>query len=106
MIKNVNPVEFHESIKSFYSWDNVAERTERVYDKISQLPPDPLIERLRRYHNCGRFFGKILTLMSGIDYLIWRGLEWMYPASDIDLAIDFPHDYYEKVKDSSFLQQP
>src|SRR5437660_12021495 len=41
---------FHEQIKNMYSWNDIAARTEKVYDNISSLEMPTLIERLRRYH--------------------------------------------------------
>jgi len=47
--KEVQPAKFNDELKEMYSWVNVAERTEKVYDSISQVKDPPLIERLRRY---------------------------------------------------------
>lgn len=47
--KEVQPAKFNDELKEMYSWVNVAERTEKVYDSISQARDPPLIERLRRY---------------------------------------------------------
>lgn len=49
--KEVQPAKFNDELKEMYSWVNVAERTEKVYDAISQTRDPPLIERLRRYPN-------------------------------------------------------
>lgn len=46
--KEVQPAKFNDELKEMYSWVNVAERTEKVYDAISQTRDPPLIERLRR----------------------------------------------------------
>lgn len=46
--KEVQPAKFNDELKEMYSWVNVAERTEKVYDSISQVKDPPLIERLRR----------------------------------------------------------
>lgn len=55
--KEVQPAKFNDELKEMYSWVNVAERTEKVYDAISQTRDPPLIERLRRYTNKrGQFF--------------------------------------------------
>jgi phosphatidylinositol glycan class A protein len=46
--KEVQPAKFNDELKDMYSWVNVAERTEKVYDAISMTKDPPLIERLRR----------------------------------------------------------
>ncbi|OZJ02913.1 hypothetical protein BZG36_04934 [Bifiguratus adelaidae] len=84
--REVNPVTFHEELKEMYSWSNVAERTEKVYDEITRSPTPPLIERLRRYYGCGVFAGKIFCLVMAIDYLIWMFLEWLFPKEEVEIA--------------------
>ncbi|CAG8583791.1 18997_t:CDS:2 [Rhizophagus irregularis] len=84
-LKEVIPIKFHDEIKEMYSWVNVAERTEKVYDAIWKMRIPPLMERLRRYYGCGLWAGKIFCILIAIDYLIWRFLEW-------NSALDFYAD--------------
>ncbi|XP_064461193.1 phosphatidylinositol N-acetylglucosaminyltransferase subunit A-like isoform X2 [Ornithodoros turicata] len=44
----VPPIEAHRRVKNMYQWDNVAERTEVVYNMISAEPSLPLRARLQR----------------------------------------------------------
>ncbi|KAF2816066.1 glycosyltransferase family 4 protein [Mytilinidion resinicola] len=107
---------FHNQVKQFYSWTDVAQRTERVYDGISGvLPHDEfypgtgagaagwsatrgragvqsfaLIERLKRYYGCGIWAGKLFCLCVLIDYLLFVFLEVFAPRSRIDLARNWP----------------
>ena len=98
---------FHERVKAMYSWENVAERTEKVYQRMkkhsggsgggghSGSQPEsnarlPLIERFRRYYGCGPWAGKLFVLVVALDYLLLKLLEWCRPREDIDIAIDFP----------------
>ncbi|CAG8654461.1 12658_t:CDS:10 [Cetraspora pellucida] len=97
--KEAVPTKFHDEIKEMYSWSNVAERTEKVYDKIWELKIPPLMERLRRYYGCGIWAGKIFCIVMAVDYLFWRFLEWLFPADDIDIAPTFPYQKYRKVAD-------
>jgi phosphatidylinositol glycan class A protein len=48
-VKTVDPYKMYEHVKTMYTWDDVAERTERVYNKIIREEKWPLIERLRRF---------------------------------------------------------
>lgn len=43
-----DPVAAHETLKRMYSWEDVAERTERVYEECFRVPPVPLVERFSR----------------------------------------------------------
>ncbi|KAI4161243.1 MAG: hypothetical protein LQ342_005035 [Letrouitia transgressa] len=105
---------FHDQVKMMYSWTNVAERTERVYDGITGAlsqqefyGDDPgngwsatrgragvqsfaLIDRLKRYYGCGIWAGKLFCLCVIIDYLILVFLEAWAPKADIDIAKNWP----------------
>ena len=48
-VPHVDCAQFHQRVRAMYSWENVAERTERVYERIYKQPKLPLIERFRRY---------------------------------------------------------
>jgi phosphatidylinositol glycan class A protein len=116
---------FHNQVKQFYSWTDVAQRTERVYDGISGvLPHDEfypgtgagadgwsatrgragvqsfaLIERLKRYYGCGIWAGKLFCLCVIVDYLLFVFLEVFAPRSRIDLARDWPKKEEKEVEE-------
>jgi phosphatidylinositol N-acetylglucosaminyltransferase subunit A len=105
---------FHDQVKIMYSWADVAQRTERVYDGITGAISEEdfysyhspatwsgargrtgihsyaLIDRLKRYYGCGVWAGKLFCLCAIIDYLIYLFLEVFYPRSSIDIARDWP----------------
>eukprot|EP00759_Apiculatamorpha_spiralis_P042913 PhF_6_TR40669/c0_g1_i1/m.61091/K03857/PIGA, GPI3; phosphatidylinositol glycan, class A len=90
IVKGVLPWEFHTAVASFYSWDSVAERTERVYDRITSPdhPQLPLQERLRRYRAVGPIYGLICAAIGAFDWIVWKVLCWLQPASDMDIAVN------------------
>ncbi|OAA79088.1 phosphatidylinositol N-acetylglucosaminyltransferase GPI3 subunit [Akanthomyces lecanii RCEF 1005] len=100
---------FHDEVKKMYSWDNVAQRTERVYDGItgtiteeefygfdtggyngSRVRNFALIDRLKRYYGCGIWAGKLFCLCAVIDYLFFLVLEVFLPRENIDTCPDWP----------------
>jgi phosphatidylinositol N-acetylglucosaminyltransferase subunit A len=101
---------FHDQVKMMYSWTDVAQRTERVYDGItgaisedefyghqanapwsaSRVRGYALIDRLKRYYGCGIWAGKLFCLCVIIDYLIFLVLEMWAPRSKIDIARSWP----------------
>jgi phosphatidylinositol N-acetylglucosaminyltransferase subunit A len=108
---------FHELVRTMYSWTDVAERTERVYDGISGAISEQefygaenlddqitwsavrgragisnfaLIDRLKRYYGCGIWAGKLFCICIVIDYLLLVVLEFLFPRSQIDIARDWP----------------
>ncbi|KAG9324491.1 hypothetical protein KVV02_006085 [Mortierella alpina] len=95
--KEVQPAKFNDELKEMYSWVNVAERTEKVYDAILQTRDPPLIERLRSYYGCGVFVGKLFCIMIALDYLFWVYLEWILPRDEIEVAPKFPYKKFKKM---------
>ncbi|EON62225.1 phosphatidylinositol N-acetylglucosaminyltransferase gpi3 subunit [Coniosporium apollinis CBS 100218] len=106
---------FHEQVKLMYSWTDVAERTERVYDGISGVLSEEefyvgfrsgagwsatrgragvqsfaLIDRLKRYYGCGIWAGKLFCLCVIVDYLLFVFLELWAPRASIDIARNWP----------------
>lgn len=105
---------FHEQVRMMYSWTDVAERTERVYDGISGAISEEdfygypsgdgwsgargragvqsfaLIDRLKRYYGCGIWAGKLFCICVIVDYLIFVFLEIWYPRTNIDVAKNWP----------------
>lgn len=115
---------FHNQVKQMYSWTDVAQRTERVYDGISGalsheefykgagaggersatrgragVQSFALIERLKRYYGCGIWAGKLFCLCAIVDYLLYLFLEIFAPRSRIDLARDWPKKNTKRVGD-------
>ena len=102
-----------------YSWTDVAQRTERVYDGITGALPEEdfygehvsaawsatrgraglqsfaLIDRLKRYYGCGIWAGKLFCLCVIVDYLLFVFLELWAPRAGIDIAKDWPRKKIE-----------
>ncbi|KAF2124715.1 glycosyltransferase family 4 protein [Dothidotthia symphoricarpi CBS 119687] len=114
---------FHNQVKQMYSWTDVAQRTERVYDGISGVISHSefyqgagvagawsatrgragvqsfaLIERLKRYYGCGIWAGKLFCLCVIIDYLLYVVLEIFAPRSRIDICKDWPKKIFKEGK--------
>ncbi|KAK4667525.1 Phosphatidylinositol N-acetylglucosaminyltransferase GPI3 subunit [Podospora pseudopauciseta] len=117
---------FHEQVREMYSWENVAVRTERVYNGIcgaisegefygyyegdnannswsatrgrSGVQSFALIDRLKRYYGCGIWAGKLFCLCVIVDYLLFLFLELCFPREVIDVCPDWPR---KKRKDLS-----
>ncbi|KAK2762334.1 Phosphatidylinositol N-acetylglucosaminyltransferase gpi3 subunit [Arachnomyces sp. PD_36] len=103
---------FHDQVKMMYSWTDVAQRTERVYDGIcgaiseeefyghyfgedwtvtrGRVHGFALIDRLKRYYGCGIWAGKLFCLCVIIDFLLYVFLEIWAPRANIDIARSWP----------------
>ena len=120
---------FHEEVKKYYSWTNVAERTERVYDGITGAISEAefygdvsgsswsatrgragvqsfaLIDRLKRYYGCGIWAGKLFCLCVIIDFLLYQVLELLAPRGQIDICKNWPkkgNRFMGKAEDEEF----
>ncbi|RAH41973.1 phosphatidylinositol N-acetylglucosaminyltransferase subunit A/GPI3 [Aspergillus brunneoviolaceus CBS 621.78] len=109
---------FHDQVKMMYSWTDVAQRTERVYQGISgDISPEEfygyypgegleasgdrvrsfaLIDRLKRYYGCGVWAGKLFCLCVVIDFLLYAFLEMWFPRANIDIARSWPKKIHQQ----------
>ena len=92
-VPNVYPWELHERVRGFYSWDWVAERTERVYDRVARQPAMSHSQRLLEYSAVGtarHVYGLLVMCICAADLLFAWLLEWWRPAADVEPAVDLP----------------
>ncbi|KAG2635037.1 hypothetical protein PVAP13_2NG315000 [Panicum virgatum] len=88
MLPGINPQVMHLQMKKLYSWDDVAKRTEIVYDRAVQSLTTNLLDRLPQYLTCGVWAGKLFCLVMIINYLLWCLLEFLQPAEGIEEVPD------------------
>ncbi|KII91315.1 glycosyltransferase family 4 protein [Plicaturopsis crispa FD-325 SS-3] len=79
-----DPMRAHDRVKSFYNWDDVAARTEKVYDAVLRSPQRDLWARMMRTMQLGPYAGPIYTIILVVDCLFFMLLEWWMPREDID----------------------
>lgn len=87
---------FHNQVKQMYSWTDVAQRTERIYDDVSTTRNLALIDRLKRYYGCGLWAGKLFCMCAVVDYLLFIFLEIFAPRERIDICKDWPKKAIKK----------
>lgn len=79
------PFECNEIVTQLYNWQNVAQRTERVYARVLRETDTSFGEKLRR---CGRACVPFMLVVSFM-YLMLQVLERWVPVRDIDIAKDW-----------------
>jgi phosphatidylinositol glycan class A protein len=99
-VPRVSPWEMHDNVRRYYSWDWVAERTERVFDRVSGMPSLSVVERLVRYAAVGRVYGFICVCICVVDWLLLQLIEWWRPAKNVEVAVDFPVRAYAAHRDA------
>ncbi|XP_038073159.1 phosphatidylinositol N-acetylglucosaminyltransferase subunit A-like [Patiria miniata] len=81
----------YDTMKGIYTWENVAKRTEKIYDGIMEMPVLSLAERLERYNKLGFIAGKFFIIVAVVDLLLYWFFEWWVPRKNIDIIPDsFP----------------
>ena len=71
-----------------YSWVDVAQRTEIVYDKIVRTKRPSLATRLVRYSTAGPFSGLAACFFVTLLHLLCILCERMWPEREIEICPD------------------
>ena len=82
----VDPFVAHARVKKLYTWQNVAKRTEVVYDSIVSDVDLGLDGRIKEYLKTGPVAGKIFILIVVLNHLLLMFLTWWAPEENIDKA--------------------
>ncbi|CAE6481445.1 unnamed protein product [Rhizoctonia solani] len=83
-----DPHKAHKRIKSMYSWADVAERTEKIYNWVATKEPRSFWERLCRTYDLGVFAGPIYVIILVVDCFFFAFLEWWLPRDQLDVLGD------------------
>ncbi|XP_017562094.2 phosphatidylinositol N-acetylglucosaminyltransferase subunit A [Pygocentrus nattereri] len=97
----LSPAAIHRQVQTLYTWRNVAERTEKVYDQAGRQPVLSLPARLQRLRShCGAVAGSIFSFFAVINFLFLLFLQWLHPDQLIDVAMDAsgPHSCWRTLK--------
>lgn len=102
ILPSIDPHVMHLRMRSLYSWQDVAKRTEAVYDRALQCSDMDLLERLPRYLRCGSWAGKLFCLVMIINYLLWHLLQLLQPSCSIEEVPDILlAEHQDEMVDSS-----
>jgi len=82
---------FHAEIGRMYSWQQVAQRTTRVYDGLVERARPTLLQRLQKVSGgLGIAAAPVAVLVIALQYLLLCLLRAWRPADEIERAPDFP----------------
>jgi phosphatidylinositol glycan class A protein len=85
----VDPLECHRRIQKYYQWQDIAERTLKVYDDVETKPVADLRSRLKILMTCGPGFGYFFVMVALIEHALYLLYSWLIPVKSIDMAVDF-----------------
>jgi phosphatidylinositol N-acetylglucosaminyltransferase subunit A len=83
---------YHAEVSQMYSWLQVARRTVKVYDQVSQRPRPSLADRFRDLRELGALSGPLAILFVAVQHLCLALLCYLRPAANIDVCPDFVFD--------------
>lgn len=93
-VKNIPVETFYSEVASIYSWRQVAERTERVYDYVMEKPVPNIMSRIKSSVSWGPLVGVWGIFYTIIETLCLWLVELMLPESDIDVVRSFSTTAY------------
>ncbi|CCE81701.1 Piso0_002366 [Millerozyma farinosa CBS 7064] len=100
----IDTSKFHQEVTEMYSWENIAKRTENVYDLLyTKRINKGIIARLQKYYCCGLIAGKLFVLCVLVDIFILLLLDWFYPADNIDKVTKWPKKKKKRIVDTNAL---
>ena len=100
--------EWYRFLRNAYSWQSVAERTEKVYYRAMEQKKDlRILNRMKKYYDIGPLLGKVCAVIVLIDWLLLAFWEWVYPKESIERAIEFNVNAVDqKSKEQIILSNP
>lgn len=88
-IRNINTENWNSELSEIYNWRTVAERTEKVYDHVSNSPTHSVLDRIKTAFACGTVFGWFCLVYLVLEIVVLALCEYFCPDSDIDIAHRF-----------------
>ncbi|TMW58904.1 hypothetical protein Poli38472_007049 [Pythium oligandrum] len=95
----VNRQDFHDRVAKMYNWNDIARRTEDVYEKVMTRPAMPLLHRLQLYYGIGPIAGMFACVIAAVLHLYLCVLEAWKPAGEIEEALEWPRSSASHAED-------
>ena len=83
------PYKCNEIVSSLYNWNNVTQRTEKIYEQVMQEPTRSFGEVLHSFLSANVWS---MLLAISMLHLILRFLEYIRPSRYMEKAKDFPNN--------------
>jgi len=96
-VKRIPTHEFYNEVANTYSWHQVAERTERVYDFVMDKPAPNMLNRIKSGVAWGPMVGLWALFYMMIEVITLWLIELFLPEEDIDIVRSFDAKMYNSV---------
>ena len=88
-----SPSRRHATVAQSYSWNDIAERTERVYTKVQAMPRRTFTEKVERQLRCGLYAGLYFCGCLIFAALLLDFYNWFWPQNWFDVAPEWGDTY-------------
>ena len=88
-VKDIPCETFYNDVANLYSWRQVAERTEKVYDFAVQQPNPNMLVRLKSSLTNGQIAGPLAILFTIMEAIVLFIVELLFPVKEIDILPSF-----------------
>ena len=88
-VKDIPCETFYNDVANLYSWRQVAERTEKVYDFAVQQPNPNMLVRLKSSLTNGQIAGPLAILYTIMEAIVLFIVELLFPVNEIDILPSF-----------------
>eukprot|EP00366_Plasmodium_knowlesi_P004345 XP_002261843.1 Phosphatidyl inositol glycan, class A, putative [Plasmodium knowlesi strain H] len=78
-LNKVDPQSFHERLTKMYSWEKVAEKTEKVYMDVLSYANQTILSRIKKIYDINTVFSKVYIFIIMLSYISCWFLEWLKP---------------------------
>ena len=95
-VKKISCDGFNEQLSKLYSWRAVAQRTEKVYDNIMDLPIPNMLSRIKSAYGWGPIVGLIGVLFTLMEVITIFFTELFWPETNIDVSRSFNATQYNE----------
>ena len=101
---------FHQRVQKLFSWKNVAERTEKVYDKVRSSEKLTMLSKLKTGRGLGEYAGWFSIWLELLNFVLAFILEFWFEIDQTEVVDDFPYYEYKENKskfgDHEFVADP
>lgn len=94
--EKIQSQDFHQFVKNTYSWHNVAERTENVYNFVMNKPVLNTFNRIKSQLCWGPIVGMYGVLNMILEFILMLLLDWRMPENEIDICRNFNMQQYSQ----------
>ncbi|XP_065898364.1 phosphatidylinositol N-acetylglucosaminyltransferase subunit A-like [Dysidea avara] len=89
--------ESHQRVTDMYNWYDIAERTEKVYDRVIMSANRTYVDQIYKHYSRGPVAGIVYVALLTLLQLVYTLVAWIRPAKGVDVVPDVIDDKNDDV---------